>query len=241
MEATIKDPTKVRSAIAIIEKLAPDCKITFYKQQLRISSADTAMVAHIVYEYNACTADEEFDANVKLKHLYQALGKATVESEVKLSIYKGGLLVLEYDKPRRVRHEIPMLNDTDLVKSGEPNPKGFNAKAVASMASFREAIEEAGDVGTEFSLYSKNNSLYIKAEAEVGGRNCTVEVEGNAYEGDDEQLAKYSYEFIEPILATSKIYASVVIEYGTDYPLLLKFNDELSYMRFLLGPRVKTV
>lgn len=238
MKATITNPSHLKDVLKLIIGLAPECRVVFDNGMMRISMMEVAGAAHVLYEHKNCEISAAFTADVLLEHFVQAFKNAPKDQPVTVTLVGGGMLVVEYDKPRYTRYQMPLLDEIRMIGK-EPSPDAFDSLTLAPTKQLQDAIEEASQVGTEVLFVSGETTLTLKATAEVGLRACEMTIEAKEHNSRQPCSALYSAKYLESITSVPKIYETVVVRFSDDYPLELAYTDKDSYLRFILGPRTR--
>lgn len=238
MRATISDGTSLKKILPTIKALAAEAKIRFTPSDLVISTMETAGAGHVYFQLRTCCADEEFDVVISLQQLLESIKKAKDGSPIVVRLEENKL-VIEYDLPRKTRHELPIVDESSLGKDYDkvPKPTGFLTRTVLKASEFADAIDDAGKIGKATDLLSNAECLRIVSEDGEHQRKFSTELASESHEAR-ECKSRFSTEYLALMSEPHKLYEMVEVQHAEDFPVLLSYHNDQSTLRLILAPRV---
>jgi len=209
---------------------------------------DPSRVAMVDFEWPKTVFDEySCEENMKMciniSEMLKLLRRTGKDESVELSLDdKTGKLKIAIKGKYSRTFNMPTLEAMD---EEVPTPKvTFNVSAKATTQGLREAIEDASLVSDHVKIEAENDKMILNAAGDIMGAKIEFTVGSDVLlEMKAKQASKatfslsYLSEIVRAALPTSEI---VVIEFSTDMPIQLDFQQEKEgKLKFFLAPRIE--
>lgn len=238
----LSEPKVFADAIAILSELVTEVNAKVTKEGIEITAVDPANVSLVNLKLNAgsfsqINVDEEETLGLNLEDLKQVLRRVPI----------GGILTLEKDgnllkltiqeKVKRV-FALALIN-LDLEEKKVPDLT-FNNKIEMSSNEFSETITDCSIVADACTFEIKEGKFIIKAKGSLNKSKTEFgaeEAKLNVKEGK----SRYSLEYLNKFIKTSRISPLVKINFSSNYPAKIEFadKDKKIELNFILAPRVE--
>jgi len=223
-----------------VSELIDEANLTVSKDGLRIFEPDAAMVVMVksIFKpeyFEIFEVPEEEKIGINLHNFMDIL---KLHNKEKLEITRDGtkLAIRFLDNNRRFT--IPILNITETAK---PETASLEFKTVAEMPTkeLKVAVTDADTLTDSLIFNFENNMMNFEAESDVSTYKKEVNSDDLIIRKAENSRSRYPVDYLKKILKAEKIFETVCINFGTDYPAKFDFKNggklELSY---LLAPRV---
>jgi proliferating cell nuclear antigen len=180
---------------------------------------------------------------INISEMLKLLRRTGKDESVELSLdEKTGKLKIAIRGNYSRTFEMPTL---EAMEEEVPTPKvSFNVKAKTTTEGLREAIEDANLVSDHVRIEADKEKMVMNAAGDIMG--ATIEfkagedvlLEMSAKEASKATFSlSYLSEIVKAAVPTSEI---VVIEFSTDMPIKLDFQQEKEgKLKFFLAPRIE--
>jgi len=246
MQLVLAEPRLLKESVNIISELVNEITLKIDQDKIELIAIDPANVAMIDFkllssafvEYNVEKPEE---LAINLDHLKSVLKRAKPTDTVTLNLdeEKNRLKISLKGNSSR-QFNIPLIN-IEEAEQKLPN-LSFTSKITMSSARFDDAVEDMGVVAESVAFVANGDNFSIKSESNL--RDAKVDI--NASEettiiAEEENVSKYSIEYMKKVSKASKLADSVSLEFGNDYPLRAEYKllDKLM-LAFILAPRVSS-
>jgi proliferating cell nuclear antigen len=247
-KAKIAEAKFLKDMMGAISILVDEATFDLSPERIKLRAMDPSRVAMVDFEWPK-TVFDEYSCNesmkmcVNISEMLKLLRRTGKDETVELSLdEKTGKLKIAIRGNYSRTFNMPTLEALD---EDVPTPKvTFNVSAKTTTQGLREAIEDASLVSDHVKIEADNEKLIMNASGDIMG----AKIEFKA--GDDvllEMKAKepskatfslsYLSEIVKASVPTSEI---VVIEFSTDMPIKLDFQQEKEgKLIFFLAPRIE--
>jgi hypothetical protein len=253
MTATILNITPFKKILPTLSLLHKDVRLVVENGALRVTAMETANVVLTKYALHNVTVETPFEAIVTTAHLYDAVKKAKDGTSVTIA-HEGGRLVVRYDSPRATQYDIPLLEEESMRVPKEPELSRFGAVATINPADLAEAVDDASKLYESALLRVKDGVFTLSTKSDTRGFSTTITMgaftehaiatgkdkDGQPVFDPDPARTRYSTEYLAALLSgPAKVYDTVQVSLGRDYPLVLLYQNADSTLRFMAAPRVE--
>lgn len=236
----LDNPKLFTDVVSIISELVTEVKINVGEEGLKIIAVDPANVALVSFLLPKTTFSQYEVGNnetlgVSLDSLKSILKRSSSSSSLVMQSKENTLKVEIHDKIKR-EFNISLIN---IEKEDKEMPDlEFECKVEMKSSDFSKAIEDCSVVADSCSFAIKDGNFIVEAKglhsakSEFSGDEANVDGKGGR--------AKYSLEYLEKIIKSSKLAGKVGINFSDDYPLKLEYLEDKFGLAFVLAPRVET-
>ena len=242
-EAKLSSPmVLVEPMRAAYELIKDDVAVEISEEGIVLRAMDPANVAMVSLKiaksaFDTFELDEKKVIGVNMERFVQVLKRAKRNVIMGLKVDEGKLTVSYLGAGVR-KFSIPLL----ALESGpRPEPNlNFTVKAVVDSGVLKEAIEDAKVVSDSIVFEARENELRLVAQGDLGEVETVMRKEEGLEEisVQEEARAKYSIEYLKKMIKGSKISSLATVQFKTDYPLKLEFNDIDVNLAYILAPRI---
>jgi proliferating cell nuclear antigen len=247
-KAKMADAKFLKDMMGAISILVDEATFDLTSEGMKLRAMDPSRVAMVDFEWPKTVFDEYSCSEttkmcINISELLKLLRRTGKGESVELSLdEKTGKLKISIRGSYSRTFKMPTLEAMD---EEVPTPKvSFNVSAKTTTQGLKEAIEDASLVSDHVRIEANADKMVMNATGDIMG----AKIEFNA--GDDvllEMKAKepskatfslsYLSEIIKASVPTSEI---VVIEFSTDMPIKLDFQQEKEgTLKFFLAPRIE--
>lgn len=236
----LENPKILSEIIGIISELVLEVRIKVSKNGLSIIATDPANVAMVVFKlptraFSELDVENEQILGVSLESLKAVLRRIKLGSVLVISREDNELKLTILDK---IKREFNLaLIDIDSEEKPVPN-LDFTSRIEMNSLDFLEAIEDCSVVADSCSFTSDQDSFVIKAKGSLNSFNARFTDEVNIQ--SENAISKYSLEYLQKMVKATKLADKVIINFSSDYPLKLDFNNPLIELNFILAPRIES-
>ena len=242
-EAKLSSPMVMVDPLrAAYELIKDEVAIEIKKEGMALRAMDPANVAMVSLSiaksaFDSYEIDEERTIGVNMERLVQVLKRAKRNVIMGIKVDEGKLVISYMGKSVR-RFVIPLL----ALESGpRPEPNlSFSVKAVLDSSVLKEAVEDASIVSDSMIFEARENELRLLAQGDLGEVETVMRKDEGLEEIEvsEEARAKYSLEYLKKMVKGAKISSLATLQFKTDYPLRLEFNEVDVKLAFILAPRI---
>ncbi|MCW4034937.1 MAG: proliferating cell nuclear antigen (pcna) [Candidatus Bathyarchaeota archaeon] len=247
-KAKMADAKFLKDMMGAISILVDEATFDLTPEGIKLRAMDPSRVAMVDFEWPKTVFDEYSCSEtakmcINISEMLKFLRRTGKDESVELALDdKTGKLKIAIKGKYSRTFNMPTLEAMD---EEVPTPKvTFNIKAKTVTQGLREAIEDASLVSDHVRIEANQEKLVMNAAGDISG--ATIEFKT----GDDvllEMAAKeeskatfslsYLSEIVRAAVPTSEI---VVIEFSTDMPIKLDFQQEKDgKLKFYLAPRIE--
>lgn len=236
-----------RDVINIISSIIDDGILKVNKNGISMTMPDRSMISVVDFIIPANVLDnidvigDSAEIGIKVSDLNSILkkmkrGKLTINSDASTVE-----LVLERDRGGKRRFVLPIIE----VSSEVPpvSDLKFNAKVEIDAELLEEAIDDCSLVDESLVIESNVDKFKIWAKSETA--EASIEIK-KGEEGlidikcEKEERARYAISYLEKIIKAKKFSNNAIIEFSTDYPMKITFEEkDRIRISFILAPRVE--
>ncbi len=232
-------PKLFSEIIGIISELVLEVRLKVSKEGLSITAIDPANVAMVSFKLPS-TAFSELETEgqeilgVSLESLKAVLRRIHTTSILIITKEENELKLQIKD---RVTREFNLaLIDVEGEEKEIPNLE-FTSRIEMDSTDFAEAIEDCSVVADSCSFISEPGKFTIQAKGSLNSFKSEFSSdELNIQAG--EACSKYSLEYLQKMIKSTKITDKTGINFSSNYPLRLDFITPFIELRFILAPRV---
>jgi proliferating cell nuclear antigen len=247
-KAKMADAKFLKDMMGAISILVDEATFDLTPEGIKLRAMDPSRVAMVDFEWPKTVFDEYSCSEtmkmcINISEMLKLLRRTGKDESVELSLdEKTGKLKIAIRGNYSRTFNMPTLEAMD---EEVPTPKvNFNVKAKTTTEGLREAIEDASLVSDHVRIEADNEKMVMHATGDIMGAKIEFKT------GDDvllEMKAKepskatfslsYLSEIVKASVPTSEI---VVIEFSTDMPIKLDFQQEKEgKLKFFLAPRIE--
>ena len=236
----LENPKIFSDIISIISELVLEVRFKVNKDGLGVTAIDPANVAMVLFKLPAKTFSElnvekEEVLGVSLESLKAVLRRVKLGSILTITREENILKLIIQDKISR-EFDLALI---DIENEEKPVPNlDFSSKIEMNSLDFSEAIEDCSIVADSCSFISEPESFIIKARGSLNSFQARFSDEANIQ--SEKSNSKYSLEYLQKMIKSSRLTDKVAINFSTNYPLRLDFNTPLIELSFILAPRVES-
>ena len=236
----LENPKIFSDIISIISELVLEVRLKVNKDGLGVTAIDPANVAMVLFKLPAKTFSElnvekEEVLGVSLESLKAVLRRVKLGSILTITREENILKLIIQDKINR-EFDLALI---DIESEEKPVPNlDFSSKIEMNSLDFSEAIEDCSIVADSCSFISEPDNFIIKARGSLNSFQARFSDEANIQ--SEKSNSKYSLEYLQKMIKSSRLTDKVIINFSTNYPLRLDFNTPLIELSFILAPRVET-
>jgi len=145
-------------------------------------------------------------------------------------------------KTENCRRE-PKRDSEEIEEVPEPNLEDFKATIEVDSKSFKEAIESIEAISDNTIFEANKEKLILKGGEEL--EEAIVEFDNMSeailkFEVTEESKAMYGNDYLKKIIKAYKISSTVLIQFATDYPLKLEYNNlDKNKITFVVAPKLE--
>ena len=244
MKLVLAEPRLLKESMNIISELVNEVTLKIDRDKIELVAIDPANVAMIDFKllssaFVEYTVEKPEELAINLDHLKSVLKRAKPTDTVTIDLDedKNRLRVSLKGNASR-QFNIPLIN---IEEEEQKIPElSFTCKVSMSSLKFDDAVEDMGVVAESVCLLASGENFEIKSESNM--RDAKVDIassEDTTIIAEEENISKYSIEYLKKISKTTKLADSVSLEFGNNYPLRIEYRllDKLQ-MAFILAPRV---
>lgn len=243
---TLRDPKSLKVAISAMSKLITEANMLYKPEGIIIQALDGSRIAMVdlnmpktYFEDYACDKEELLGINIEL--LEDVLKRCKSEElEVIYEDGSGRLKITARGKGVRT-FKIPLLTTTaDRIRT-----PSFTFKCRANVLSdpLKSAIDDAALFSDYLKVMFEQDAIVISASSEKGELETKLTVEDGSIiniEVDEPSRASYSIEYLDNIMAASKLSDIMMLQLSTNSPLNVQFMMEgEAKIQYYLAPRVE--
>jgi len=242
-EAKLSSPLVVVEPLrAAYELVKDDVAVEINKEGISLRAMDPANVAMVSLKisknaFDTYELDKETVIGVNMERLVQVLKRAKRNTIMGIKVEEGKLAISYIGAGVR-RFSIPLL----ALESGpRPEPNlNFTVKAVVNSDALKEAIEDARVVSDSMIFEAREKELRMIAQGDLGEVETVMRKDEGLEEIEvqEEAKAKYSLEYLKKMIKGGRISSIATLQFKTDYPMRLEFNDVDVNLAFILAPRI---
>ena len=242
------DAKFLKDMMGAISILVDEATFDLTPEGIKLRAMDPSRVAMVDFEWPKSVFDEyscgeTIKMCVNISEMLKLLRRTGKDESVELTLdEKTGKLKIAIRGSYSRTFNMPTLEAMD---EDVPTPKvSFNVSAKTTTQGLREAIEDASLVSDHVRIEADNEKMVMSATGDIMGAKIEFKT------GDDvllEMKAKeaskatfslsYLSEIVKASVPTSEI---VVIEFSTDMPIKLDFQQEKEgTLKFFLAPRIE--
>jgi proliferating cell nuclear antigen len=243
---TLRDPKSLKIAVSAMSRLITEANMLYKPEGIIIQALDSSRIVMVdlntpktYFEDYICDREELLGINIEL--LEDVLRRCKSEElEVLYEDGSGRLKITAKGKGVRT-FRIPLLTTTtDRIRT-----PSFTFKCRANILS--DALKSTIDDAALFSDYLKmvfeQDTIIVSASSEKGDLETRLTVEDGSIikiEVDEPSTASYSIEYLDNIMAASKLSDIMVLQLSTNSPLNVQFMMEgEAKIQYYLAPRVE--
>jgi proliferating cell nuclear antigen len=247
-KAKMADAKVLKDMMGAISILVDEATFDLTPEGIKLRAMDPSRVAMVDFEWPKTLFDEyacgeTMKMCINISEMLKLLRRTGKDESVELSLdEKTGKLKIAIRGNYARTFNMPTL---EAMEEEVPTPKvKFNVSAKTTTQGLREAIEDASLVSDHVRIEADKEKMVMNASGDIMG--ATIEFKA----GDDvllEMAAKeaskatfslsYLSEIVKAAVPTSEI---VVIEFSTDMPIKLDFQQEKEgKLKFYLAPRIE--
>ena len=236
----LEHPKILSEVIGIISELVLEVRIKINKDGLSIIATDPANVAMMVFKlptkvFSELDVENEQVLGVSLESLKAVLRRVRLGSVLVIGKEDNELKLTILDK---IKREFNLaLIDIESEEKSVPN-LDFISRIEMNSLDFLGAIEDCSVVADSCSFISDQDSFVIKAKGSLNSFNARFTDEVNIK--SESANSKYSLEYLQKMVKATKLTDKVIINFSTDYPLKLDFNNPSIGLSFILAPRIES-
>lgn len=243
---TLKDPKSLKIAISAMSRLITEANMLYKPESIIIQALDSSRIVMVdlnmpktYFEDYICDKEELLGINIEL--LEDVLRRCKAEElEVLYEDGSGRLKITAKGKGVRT-FRIPLLTTTtDRIRV--PNFT-FRCRANILSESFKATIDDAALFSDYLKMVFEQNAIVISASSEKGDLETKLTVEDGSViniEVDEPAKASYSIEYLNNIMAASKLSDIMLLQLSTNSPLNIQFMMEgEAKIQYYLAPRVE--
>lgn len=242
----MKDATHLKNLLTAMATLIDEARFFVTADKISLREMDPSRVAMVDFEWPK-TAFDEYNADsaticINISELLKLL-RAGKEDSLQLSLNEetGKLIITIKGKYTRT-FNMPTLEPGE---EEVPVPKvTFNVNARLDVAALNDAFEDASLVSDHVKFEaSENDKLIINAQGDLMG--AAIEFQrGNdallALEIKEPSKATFSLAYLSEICkACTSLAAVATVEFSTDMPVRLNFEQKEGQLIYYLAPRIE--
>jgi proliferating cell nuclear antigen len=247
---SVQDPTTLKDLFTTIGVIQNEATFKITPENINFRMMDASRVAMLNMEIPKTFFDEEYTITeataltVNIPELLRLLKRGKKGDKTTLELLDNGRLQLCFTGKIERKWDISTLNP-EVEECPLPNIK-FNTKAVIVTHGLNEGIEDTALVSDHMCLIADNSDkLVFDASGDL--MNATITMPNNGESSDIMSLevaepskATYSLSYLQKIVkAASALTDLVTLEFSTDMPLRLDFQDQQCKIEFFLAPRIQ--
>jgi proliferating cell nuclear antigen len=247
-KAKMADAKFLKDMMGAISILVDEATFDLTTEGIKLRAMDPSRVAMVDFEWPKSVFDEYSCSEttkmcINISEMLKLLRRTGKDESVVLSLdEKTGKLKIAIRGNYSRTFNMPTLEAMD---EEVPTPKvTFNVNAKTTTQGLKEAIEDASLVSDHVRIEADNEKMIMDATGDIMGAKIEFKV------GDDVLLGikskepskatfslSYLSEIVKASVPTSEI---VVIEFSTDMPIKLDFQQEKEgTLKFYLAPRIE--
>ena len=247
-KAQMTDAKFLKDMMGAISILIDEATFDVSPEGIKLRAMDPSRVAMVDFEWPKTVFDdyscsENMKMCINISELLKLLRRTGKDETVELSLdEKTGKLKIAIKGNYSRTFNMPTLEAMD---EDVPTPKvTFNVSAKTTTQGLREAIEDASLVSDHVKIEADNQKMVMIAAGDIMGAKIEfkpgddVLLEMKAKEASKATFSlSYLSEIVKASVPTSEI---VVIEFSTDMPIKLDFQQEKEgKLKFFLAPRIE--
>ena len=236
----LDNPKIFTDVISIISELVTEVRIKITKDGLKIIAIDPANVSLVSFKmpsssFSAIEVENDETIGISLDSLKSVLKRAGIGSNLIMQTDDNTLKIEINDTIKRV-FNLALIN-IDAEEKDMP-VLDFTCKIEISSADLSGTIEDCAIVADSASFSIKEGKFIIEAK---GLHSAKSEFSSDEIKISGEKgKAKYSLEYLQKFIKSSKLAEKAVLNFSDDYPLKLEYNSAELSLAFVLAPRVET-
>ncbi len=244
--AEISDADLLKNSIPIIAEIIDEGIFKVDKSGLSLVCPDRTMVSVVDFRLLASAFDEfkvdgDVSLGLNLANLVAVLKR--VKSGDKIEFESEGKSKLKITvKGNGVRtFELPLID----IKTEKPpiEQLNFAGKVELDSSVMEDGIADADIVGDSVVFEAGTNSFKISAKGDVSATEMNLKHGDSGLikvDSKDKIRSRYPLDYLKKMIKASKLTNQLVLEFGTDYPMRMKFHviDKL-HLSWVLAPRVE--
>lgn len=234
----INETNNFINAIKLISDIVTETTLRIDKGTLRITAMDPANVCMCDLTTPITTKSKPCSVSINLNDLKQVLKRAAPgDSIIFTNLLRRTLVELNGSTHREFYLAAP---DIDERQQKTPNLTMQATVSINSEQLWKE-IQDCDLFGESATLTTDNGAWYISANIQspddsvgsykVANRNPNVPT-------STKLRGKYGIEYLKRMTCPPHLGSNAVIEWGTDYPLRITYNNKKTTLVFILAPRV---
>ena len=241
----LEDTSPIKDAVPIIAEIIDEGIFKIRPDGLSLLSPDRTMVSVVDFKIPASSFAEfnvegENELGLNMASLVNVIKRLKSSDKLILESGKENRLVLTMIGKGKRKFELSLLD----IKTEKPpiDQLKFHGKVTLHSGILEEGVADADVIsdsvvfeasGDVFRLSSKGDTSSTELEMRKGDEGIvSMEATGNL-------RARYPLEYLKKMIKAAKLSGNAVIEFGTDYPLRLRFASDKVSMSFILAPRVE--
>jgi len=243
---TLRDPKSLKIAVSAMSRLITEANMLYKPEGIIIQALDSSRIVMVdlnmpktYFEDYICDREELLGINIEL--LEDVLRRCKSEElEVLYEDGSGRLKITAKGKGVRT-FRIPLLTTTtDRIRT-----PSFTFKCRANILSdaFKATIDDAALFSDYLKMVFEQDTIIVSASSEKGDLETRLTIEDGSIikiEVDEPSAASYSIEYLDNIMAASKLSDIMVLQLSTNSPLNVQFMMEGdAKIQYYLAPRVE--
>jgi len=243
---TLRDPKSLKIAVSAMSRLITEANMLYKPEGIIIQALDSSRIVMVdlnmpkmYFEDYICDREELLGINIEL--LEDVLRRCKSEElEVLYEDGSGRLKITAKGKGVRT-FRIPLLTTTtDRIRTPSFT---FKCRANILSDSFKATIDDAALFSDYLKMVFEQDTIIVSASSEKGDLETKLTIEDGSIikiEVDEPSAASYSIEYLDNIMAASKLSDIMVLQLSTNSPLNVQFMMEGdAKIQYYLAPRVE--
>lgn len=237
----IDHPKLFSDVIGIISDLVLEVKLKVNRDGMSLVAVDPANVALVYFVlpstgFSKLEVENEEVVGVNLESLKSVLRRCSSGSSLEMKTYENNLQIVIHDKVKR-EFDLAMI---EIEGEDKKMPTlEFGCKVEMQGGDLQEAIEDCLIVADSCAFETKENKFIVSAKGNLNAARVEFSSDEVKIEAE-EAKSKYSLEYLQKIIKSTKLTEKVFINFSSDYPLKLEFKTPVMELGFVLAPRVET-
>lgn len=244
---TLTKTDLLKNSVPIIAEILDEGIFKVDNNGLSLLSPDRSMIAVVNFKLLS-SAFEDFKAEgeellgLNLSNLVAIIKRIAPDDKVTLKKdEKSNVLEIILEGRGRRKFDIPLLD----ISSEKPpvDQLEFKGKIELDSSVLEEGISDADIVDDSVVFESAKDGFKMWAKGDVSSTQLELKKGDNGLlkiDSAEQVRSRYPLEYLKKMIKAAKLAKQVSIEFGTDYPMRIKFKDiDKLNLSFILAPRVE--
>lgn len=246
--AILNDPSVLRDSLDAVSALISEGTFELDSDGIKLTAMDPASVSLVMFNLlSTAFVDYKIDKpkkiTINIEQLVQILKRSSITDQIFLELdeEKNRLNITMKGNATR-NFSLPLLDDSQYEKKDK---KEFTFPCTVEIEAgiFKQGVKDAAMITDSVVLSAEDKVFSMTGKGDINSTNLQLNSDSPSLVSIEHTQAvksKYSIEYLDKMIKAAKVADSLVIKFGTNYPLQMEYKtlDKLM-LTFILAPRVE--